>query len=185
MPDVIITYKNSTIADISNSGFIVLKTADKYCEEDIIATYNKIVGEEGIPIATKGVVENNSISITPSVTNIGGYIAGGTRAGSAVTVSANELVNGTKTISSSGTTDVTNYASVSVPAGSATITGTTVTVNPNISVSSNGVITAIVSNSQTITPIISEGYISTGTEGTILVNGSKTQQLPLYNGEVE
>lgn len=73
-------------------------------------------GTEGTPIATKGTVSNYSISITPSVTNTAGYISGGTKTGTAVTVSASELVSGTYTVDSSGTKDITNYASVTIPA---------------------------------------------------------------------
>ena len=72
-------------------------------------------GSEGTPVATKGAVSNHSISVTPSVTNTEGYIMGGTHTGTAVTVSASELVSGTKSISANGTgIDVTNYASVDV-----------------------------------------------------------------------
>ena len=74
-------------------------------------------GTEGTPTATKGTVSSNSVTVTPSVTNSAGYIAGGTHTGTAVTVSASELVSGTYTVDSSGTKDVTNYASASVPAG--------------------------------------------------------------------
>jgi hypothetical protein len=72
-------------------------------------------GTEGTPTATKGTVSNHSVSITPSVTNTAGVISGGTLTGTAVTVSASELVSGTKAISSNGTgIDVTNYATVDV-----------------------------------------------------------------------
>ena len=71
-------------------------------------------GTEGTPSATKGAVSNHSVSVTPSVTNTAGYISGGTKTGTAVSVSASELVSGTKSISTNGTEDVTNYASVSV-----------------------------------------------------------------------
>ena len=87
-------------------------------------------GTAGTPTATKGTVSNHSVSVTPSVTNTTGYITGSTKTGTAVTVSASELVSGTYTVDSSGTKDVTNYASASVPAmtlpttGSTTSTGT-------------------------------------------------------------
>ena len=72
-------------------------------------------GTAGTPTATKGTVSNHSISVTPSVTNTAGYIIGSTKTGTAVTVSASELVSGTKSISANGTgIDVTNYASVDV-----------------------------------------------------------------------
>lgn len=72
-------------------------------------------GSVGTPTATKGTVSNHSVSVTPSVTNTTGYITGGTKNGTAVTVSASELVSGTKSITENGTgIDVANYASVDV-----------------------------------------------------------------------
>ena len=71
-------------------------------------------GTAGTPTASKGAVSNHAISVTPSVTNAAGYITGGTKTGTAVSVSASELVSGTLSISQNGTADVTNYASVDV-----------------------------------------------------------------------
>ena len=71
-------------------------------------------GTAGTPTATKGTVSSNSVSVTPSVTNTTGYITGGTKTGTAVTVSASELVSGSQTITSNNTYDVTNLASVVV-----------------------------------------------------------------------
>ena len=71
-------------------------------------------GTAGTPTATKGSVSNHSISVTPSVTNTAGYISGGTKTGTAVTVSASELVGGSETKTANGTYDVTNLASLIV-----------------------------------------------------------------------
>lgn len=72
-------------------------------------------GTEGTPTATKGTVSNHSISVTPSVTNTAGYISGSTKTGTAVTISASELVSGNKAITENGIDiDVTNYATISV-----------------------------------------------------------------------
>lgn len=71
-------------------------------------------GTAGTPTATKGAVNNHAISVTPSVTNTTGYITGGTKTGTAVSVSASELVSGTLSVTQNGTADVTNYASVDV-----------------------------------------------------------------------
>lgn len=139
-------------------------------------------GSAGTPTATKGTVSNHSVSVTPSVTNTTGYITGGTKTGTAVAVSASELVSGTKSITSSGTTDVTNYASAFVAEGSASIISSSFTANPTISVSSSGLVTATVSGGVNVGPHITEGYISTGTVGSITVNGSNTKQLTVYNG---
>ena len=87
------------------------------------------IGTEGTPTATKGTVSNHSVSVTPSVTNSAGYISGGTHSGTAVSVSASELVSGTYTVDSAGTKDVTNYASASIPTGGATASATKGTVS--------------------------------------------------------
>lgn len=84
-------------------------------------------GTAGTPTATKGSVSNHSVSVTPSVTNTAGYISSGTKTGTAVTVSASELVSGTLSIAENGTSDVTNYASVNVNVGGGggtSVTGT-------------------------------------------------------------
>lgn len=71
-------------------------------------------GTEGTPTATKGAVSNHSVSVTPSVTNSEGYISGGTKTGTPVTVSASELVSGSQTITENSTVDVTDLAEVVV-----------------------------------------------------------------------
>lgn len=77
-------------------------------------------GTAGTPTATKGSVSNHSVSVTPSVTNTTGYITGSTKTGTAVTVSASELVSGNLAISSNGTNiDVANYSTVSVDVSAA------------------------------------------------------------------
>lgn len=127
-------------------------------------------GTAGTPTATKGSVSNHAISVTPSVTNTTGYISGGTKTGTAVSVSASELVSGTYTVSASGTHNVTNYASASVAAGGATASATKGTVS---------------NHSVTVTPSVTRtaGYITAGSaNGTAvtvsaseLVSGSETK----------
>ena len=87
-------------------------------------------GTAGTPTATKGTVTNHSVSVTPSVTNTSGYITGGTKSGTAVTVYASELVSGTLSITDNGTgIDVTNYASVDVNVSGGGIQTKSVTSN--------------------------------------------------------
>lgn len=98
-------------------------------------------GTEGTPTATKGSVSNHSVSVTPSVTNAAGYISGGTKAGTAVTVSASELVSGSETKTANGTYDVTNLASIviDVPSSGGSTLGTkTITENGTFSASADG-----------------------------------------------
>lgn len=93
-------------------------------------------GTAGTPTASKGSVSNHSVSVTPSVTNTTGYITGSTKTGTAVTVSAAELVSGSQTITQNGTVDVTNLASVTVACDYVTYyTGSS---TPSSSLGSNG-----------------------------------------------
>ena len=64
--------------------------------------------------ASKGTVTNHSITVTPMVTRTAGYVTAGTANGTAVTVSASELVSGSETKTQNGTYDVTNLASLVV-----------------------------------------------------------------------
>lgn len=99
-------------SDLSASGDTVTAPAGYYPSA---ATMSVASGTAGTPTATKGAVNNHSISVTPSVTNTAGYISGGTINGTAVSVSASELVSGNLPITSNGSDiDVTNYATVSV-----------------------------------------------------------------------
>ena len=99
-------------SDLTVSGATVTAPSGYYKNS---ASASVASGTAGTPTATKGTVGNHSVSVTPSVTNTTGYITGSTIRGTAVTVSASELVSGTKSISANGTgIDVTNYASVDV-----------------------------------------------------------------------
>lgn len=159
--------ERKTSSDLTASGATVTVPSGYYASS---ATKSVASGTAGTPTATKGSVSNYSITVTPSVTNTTGYITGGTKTGTAVTVSASELVSGTLTISSSGTKDVTNYKNVSVASGTA---GTPTATKGTVS-----------NNSVTVTPSVTNttGYITggtkTGTAVTVsaseLVSGTKT-----------
>ena len=86
--------------------------------------------------ATKGTVSNHSIDVTPKVTKTAGFITAGSANGTAVTVTASELVSGSETKTLNGTYDVTNLAEivVNVSGGGGTsswelLASTTITVN--------------------------------------------------------
>lgn len=125
------------------------------------------------------------------------------------TVAANKLVSNytahdkagnavTGTIATKTASNVTvNGATVTVPVGlyesavsktvatgSAKTPATTITSNPSISVSSGGLITASNSKTQSVTPTVTAGYVSSGTAGTITVSGSNTQQLTTKAEEI-
>lgn len=104
-----ITRRSST--DLTASGATVTVPSGYYSAQASKAVAS---GTAGTPTATKGTVSNHSVTITPSVTNTTGYISGGTKTGTAVSVSARELVSGSQTITGNGTVNVTNLASVTV-----------------------------------------------------------------------
>lgn len=104
-----ITQRDST--DLTASGATVTVPSGYYSAQ---ASKAVATGSAGTPTASKGTVSNHAISVTPSVTNTTGYITGGTKTGTAVTVTAAELVSGTLSLSDNGTSDCTNYASVNV-----------------------------------------------------------------------
>lgn len=161
-----ITRRSST--DLTVSGATVTAPSGYYSAS---ASKSVASGTAGTPTATKGTVSNHSVSVTPSVTNTTGYITGGTINGTAVSVSASELVSGTLNVTSAGTKDVTNYASASIPSGTeGTPTATKGTVS-NHSVS--------VTPSVTNTNGFISGGTKTGTAVTVsaseLVSGSETK----------
>ena len=122
-----------TSADLTVSGATVTAPAGVYATD---ASKSVASGTAGTPTATKGSVSNHSVSVTPSVTNTSGYITGSTKTGTAVTVSASELVSGSETKTENGTYDVTNLASITVTVPFVTYyTGST---NPSSSLGSDG-----------------------------------------------
>lgn len=161
-----ITRRSST--DLTASGATVTVPSGYYSAQASKAVAS---GTAGTPTATKGTVSNHQVSVTPSVTNTTGYITGSTKTGTAVTVSASELVSGTYTVDSSGTKDVTNYASASVPAGTA---GTPSASKGAVSNHSVSVTPSVTNTTGWIT-----GSTKTGTAVTVsaseLVSGSETK----------
>ena len=116
-----ITRRSST--DLTASGATVTVPTGYYSAQ---ASKSVATGSAGTPTATKGTVTNHSITVTPTVTNTTGYITGGTKTGTGVTVSARELVSGYKYIHKNGNYNVTEYeyanVNVDFPTHTATIT---------------------------------------------------------------
>lgn len=152
-----VTQRDSS--DLTASGATVTVPAGHYAAQ---ASASVASGTEGTPTATKDTVSNHAVSVTPSVTNGAGYIAGGTHTGTAVTVAASELVSGTKAITGAGTTDVTEYASASVAAGSATASATK---------------SAVSNHSVTVTPKVTRtaGWVSAGSSNGTAVTVSASE----------
>lgn len=151
-------------SDLTVSGATVNVPAGLY---SLAASKSVASGTAGTPTASKGVVNNNSVTVTPSVTNTEGYITGGTKTGTGVTVSASELVSGNKVLTPSETAqsgiDVTNFKTASVSAISSTYVGSGIpkkaaaTVAPSTSeqtVCASGVYTTGAQKVSAITPSI-------------------------------
>lgn len=102
---------NTTITPTTSSQTV---GGANYMMEGAVTVAAMPSGTAGTPTATKGSVSNHSVSVTPSVTNTSGYITGSTKTGTAVTVSASELVSGSETKTENGTYDVTNLAELVV-----------------------------------------------------------------------
>ena len=111
------------------------------------------------------------------LSGITAYADGVKYTGSIVTKTSSDLnANGATVTAPAGY--YSSAASKSVASGSATTPATTISVTPTISVnSSTGLISVSVSDSQSVTPTVSAGYVSSGTAGTISVSGSETEQL--------
>lgn len=122
--------------DLTVNGATVTAPAGYYATQ---AQKSVATGTAGTPSASKGAVSNHSVTVTPSVTNTTGYITGGTKTGTSVTVTAAELVSGSETKTENGTYDVRNLAELVVNVtggggmnvqcymGSATVTSTSYT----------------------------------------------------------
>lgn len=110
------TYVGTGITRRSSSDLqawddVIVVPSGYYAEQE-----EKSVGYTSVatPIATKGTVSNHAVSVTPSITQPSGYVDAKTKTGTAVTVSASELVSGSETKTANGTYDVTNLAELVV-----------------------------------------------------------------------
>lgn len=166
------TYVGSNVprrssSDMTVSGGSVTAPAGYY---ENASSKSVATGSAGTPTATKSAVSNHAVTVTPSVTNTTGYITGGTKTGTAVSVSASELVSGDVYINSAGPTDVTNVQTAYVSAG----TEGTPTATKS----------AVVQHSITVTPSVTNeaGLISGGTKtGTpVTVSASELDSGTVY-----
>ena len=149
MADVSISYKGNEIASMNATGVKTLLTGSTFCEGDISVSYTK-------PAAPVPSLQTKSATYTPTTSQ------------QTDSITADAGYDGL---------DEVNVTVNAMPSGSATTPATTITANPTISVSSGGLITASVSASQSVTPTVSAGYVSSGTAGTVSVSGSNTSQL--------
>ncbi len=74
-------------------------------------------------------------------------------------------------------------ASKSVAVGSVSVEDATATANPTITVSTVGLISASYQKTVTVTPSVTEGYVTGGESGSVTVSGSKTYQLSIQSAK--
>jgi len=177
-----VTYKGNTLTTVSNATK-TLKTAGKYMEGDVILTDSSMFS-----------LQSKNVTYTPSETAQSATITAdsGYNGLSSVDVSVDAI---SSTYVGSGITQRTstdlmaNGATITVPAGyysaqasktvasGSAMVDSRITTTPSVSIDENGLITARLNGSVGATPVITEGYITTGTAGSINYSGSKTLQL--------
>ena len=101
------------------------------------------------------------------------YLANGTKTSGTIATktSANLQVSGNTVTAPSGY--YANNASASISSGSVSVPATTITANPTVSASGGNIVTSV-STSQSVSPTVSTGYVTSGTAGTITVSGGST-----------
>ena len=195
---VAVTVKDSTTLKLATES---AHTYTPGTEDVTIAAYKWLTGAQTI----KGDANLLSGNIKGGVTIFG--VAGSssvidTSAGLSNPASASQILapyeayaNGGKvtgTIATKSSADVTREAAVvtipkgyydaaitvTVPSGSATTPTTAITATPSLTLDADtGKITASVTASQNVTPTVAEGYIKTGTAGSVSVSGTSDLQL--------
>ena len=116
----------------------------------------------GYFVAVKSNAETETISVTPTIT-AAGYGTANYHGIAGSTATAGALAS--------------DETYITVPSGSVSVSNTAITANPTISINSAGKITASYNSSNQITPVVSAGYVTSGTAGTVSVSGSAEQQL--------
>ena len=186
---VIISLGETEIASMNGTGTKTLATQGTYVADDITIEYTKptsnLQAKTGISPST------SSQTITPD-SGYDGLSSVQINAMTTMTLptstSSSALGSQKAAITPTTTTQYLNipigynstrsyYKLNAMTSGSATTPATTITANPSISVSNSGLITATASATQSVTPTVSAGYVSSGTAGTITVSGSNTSQL--------
>ena len=162
-----ITPSGTKTINISESGTNEVDVTEYATAEIVVPD-----GTEGTPTATKGTVSNHAVTVTPGVTNVGGFISGGTHTGVGVSVSASELVSGAKSITANGNEqDVVNYATVNVSVPNSytagdegkVVSNSALVAQTSDTVTQNGTVDTTLINSLTVNVSGGGGGVASGT----------------------
>lgn len=83
------SYQSKTVTPTTSQ--IIVEPDNNYDALSSVTVNAIPTGAVGTPLATKGTVSNNSVSVTPSVTNTTGYITGGTITGTPAIITSPEI----------------------------------------------------------------------------------------------
>lgn len=168
------------INKVIRKGAVVLDlTSDTVTPETLMsgATAHNAAGDPIVGTASSGIDTSDATATSNDIlANKTAYVDGEKIIGNIPSKSSSDLTSSGATV----TVPAGHYASQAtktIASGSAKTPATIITKNPTISVNSSGLITASVSGTQSVTPTVTSGYVSSGTEGTITVSGSATKQL--------
>lgn len=150
--------------------------------ESNLTEQNDLIAQIVTLVATKATPQGGTDTSDATAT-AGDILSGKTAYVKGEKVTGNIVTKTSSNLTASGATVTVpagyyaSQATKSISSGSAKTPATTITKNPTITVDSVGKITASVSGTQSITPTVTAGYVSSGTAGTITVSGSATKQL--------
>ena len=181
----------------SQSSVLAISTAGKFVDKNISVQITTKNGSASTPATTiaqaptitlttaTGAITatyTKSQSVTPTIS--AGWVSSGTAGTISTTGSASIILPAsTATISSDTITIAPGWfgatTALTVSAGSASTPATTIAKAPTITVATaTGVITAKYNSSQSVTPTIVAGWVTSGTAGTISTTGNQTLTLP-------
>ena len=162
----------TTYIDISNTNSAPVLTAEGNLYINKGYTDNLVISLAKLIPDTANVSSSNQILNGVTVFDKNGKLW----TGNIQTKTSSDLTANGKTVTVPAGYYASSYTK-NVQDGTASVPNTIITQGPTISVSANGYVVANYNKTQTITPVINAGYVSTGTSGNVTINGTATYEL--------